>query len=379
MNPLFEPLLQPYTFANGVTARNRLAVAPMTHLASDEQGQATEEELAFIRPRAEGMGIFITAATAVTPGGRAFPGEPNAIGERDLGSLKKVADAIKAQGALAVLQLHHGGDQALAALTYGHDVATASANKRAREMSSDEINETIAAFGRATALAIEAGFDGVEVHGANGYLLQQFYSPRTNHRSDEWGGNLENRLRFPLGVVKAITDAAAQQNRPDFLIGYRFSPEEPSEKGLTMQDTFALVDALLETPIHYLHLSQWQFLRESRRGGVADKSRIELIHERINGRVPLIGVGNLLSLEDAVNAFDSGFAEFVAMGKTLLLNPDLGKRLQSGESGSIETEIDPEKGAAHYQLPGLMWQMSLDGAAAWLPPVKGKEWKGIDV
>ena len=74
MNPLFEPLLQPYTFANGVQVRNRLTVAPMTHLASDPQGQTTDEELAFIHPRAEGMGMFITAATAVIPSARAFPG-----------------------------------------------------------------------------------------------------------------------------------------------------------------------------------------------------------------------------------------------------------------------------------------------------------------
>ncbi|MDO5638306.1 MAG: NADH-dependent flavin oxidoreductase [Neisseria sp.] len=379
MNPLFEPLLQPYTFANGVTVRNRLVVAPMTHLASDEQGQATDEELAFIRPRAEGMGMFISAATAVTPSARSFPGQPNAIGERDLGSLKKVADAIKSQGALAVLQLHHGGDQALADLTYDADVVAPSANKRAREMSSGEVQEIIAAFGRAAALAVEAGFDGVEVHGANGYLVQQFYSPRSNRRSDEWGGNLENRLRFPLAVVKAISDAVAQANRPDFLIGYRFSPEEPSEKGLTMADTLALVDALLETPLHYLHMSQWNFFRHSRRGGDDEKSRMQMVHERINGRVPLIGVGNLNTLEDAARALASGEAEFVAMAKTLLLNPDLGRRLQSGESGSIETEIDPAKTAAAYQLPSLMWQMSLDGAAAWLPPVKGKAWTGIDV
>ena len=127
-----NPLLQAYTLNNGVEIRNRLVVAPMTHLASDDNGQTTAEELDFIRPRACGMGMFITAATAVSQNGRAFPGQPNAIGAQDLASLKQVAAVIRAQGAKAVLQLHHGGDQAQAALIGSEDIITASASKRGR-------------------------------------------------------------------------------------------------------------------------------------------------------------------------------------------------------------------------------------------------------
>ncbi len=374
-----NPLLQAYTLNNGVEIRNRLVVAPMTHLASDDNGQTTAEELDFIRPRACGMGMFITAATAVSQNGRAFPGQPNAIGAQDLASLKQVAAVIRAQGAKAVLQLHHGGDQAQAALIGSEDIITASASKRGREMNTAEIKAIVAAFGNATALAIAAGFDGVEVHGANGYLLQQFYSPKSNQRHDEWGGSLENRLRFPLAVVKAITDTVQQHQRPDFIVGYRLSPEEPNEKGLTMADTFALVDALAATPIQYLHLSQWNFFRHSRRGADTERSRLALLHEHLQGKLPLIGVGNLTTLEQAAEALQSGCAEFVALGKTLLLNPDLGRQLQNGESLPVETEIDPEKTAADYQLPSRMWEMSMEGTVAWLPPVKGKAWTGIDV
>lgn len=96
----------------------------------------------------------------------------------------------------------------------------------------------------------------------NGWLIQQFFSETYNQRNDEWGGSLENRSRFPLAIVDAIDEMRKKYNRPDFIIGYRFSPEEPGEYGLTMKETFALVDALLEKPIQYLHVSLWDFYKK---------------------------------------------------------------------------------------------------------------------
>ncbi|SIR72338.1 NADH:flavin oxidoreductase / NADH oxidase family protein [Moraxella cuniculi DSM 21768] len=113
-------------------------------------------------------------------------------------------------------------------------------------MSDDEVEQMVASFARAAELVMQAGFDGVEIHGANGWLIQQFVSAATNFRQDRWGGSLENRLRFPLAIVDAIDQMRQKHHRPDFIIGYRFSPEEPGERGITMKETLTLVDRLLE-------------------------------------------------------------------------------------------------------------------------------------
>lgn len=104
-------------------------------------------------------------------------------------------------------------------------------------------------------MAIQAGFDGVEIHGANGYLLQQFYSGASNRRTDKWGGAREKRMRFPLAVLDAVLEARKESGRNDFIVGYRFSPEEPWDDGLTMEDTLALIDELRKRNLDYLHVS----------------------------------------------------------------------------------------------------------------------------
>lgn len=113
-------------------------------------------------------------------------------------------------------------------------------------MTEQEVWEMVDSFAYAAELVMKAGFDGVEIHGANGWLIQQFMSAATNLRTDYWGGNLEKRMRFPLAIVDKIDEMRKKYNRPDFIIGYRFSPEEPGEDGITMKETLVLVDALLE-------------------------------------------------------------------------------------------------------------------------------------
>lgn len=373
-----QPIFEPYTLNNGVTVVNRLAVAPMTHWASDADGHITDTERAFLNGRAEGFGLFITAATLVSPEGKAFAGEPEAIGSEDLESLKEMALLIKRQGAKAILQLHHGGRQAQTQLVRGLDRVSASSDSEidggeqtadgVRAMTAEEIQGVIAAFGRAAALAIEAGFDGVEIHGANGYLLQQFYSAHSNRRTDEWGGSLENRMRFPLAVVDAVTAARDKAQRPDFIIGYRFSPEEPEERGLTMADTFALVDALVEKPLQYLHVSLHDFFAHARRGADTAQLRTALIHERIAGRLPLIGVGNLFDAEDISRAWATRTTEFLAFGKAVLLNPNLVELLRSGRYDEIETEFDSSR-PDRYHYSDILWQHNMLGLA-YMPQVK---------
>lgn len=374
-----QPVFEPYTLNNGVQLDNRLVVAPMTHFGSDADGHLTDEERAFLQGRAEGFGLFITAATSVAPEGKAFAGEPEAIDEGDVESLREAARLIKAQGAKAILQIHHGGNQAVAELLGGRDKVSASSDSEVsgtpadgpaatRAMTADEVEAAIAAYGRATELAIEAGFDGVEIHGANGYLIQQFFSAHSNRRTDKWGGSLENRLRFPLAVVDAVVAARDKMARPDFIVGYRFSPEEPEERGLTMADTFALVDALAGKPLQYLHVSLHDFFSHARRGADTARLRVDLLHERIAGRLPLIGVGNLLSAADVDRAWATGHVEMVALGKAVLVNPAMATLLRDGRYDDIETELDPAR-TDHYHFPAILWHLSLQGSG-FLPKLK---------
>lgn len=369
MKSKYHPLFQPFTLNNGIVIKNRLVVAPMTHWGSNVDGSLSDQESKFISNRANDFGLFITAATLVQDGGKAFEGQPESTGEQSLDSLQQIADIIHQQGAKAILQIHHGGADAIAELNQKDKIsASADAEKDTREATIEEIDALIMAFGQATDLAIRAGFDGVEIHGANGYLIQQFYSAKSNQRNDQWGGSLQNRMRFPLAVVDAVTDVKQRHNAKDFIIGYRLSPEEPEENGLTMVETGALIDALVQKPLQYLHLSLEDFYKKIRRGGDTNQTRIEFVHERIGGKLPLIAVGNLLIADDILTAYNTGFVEFVAMGESALINPNIATLIKEGRESEIKKAIDPKR-PDHYGIPDRLWDMIVSGEQDWLPRV----------
>ena len=380
MNPRYAPLFQTYTLNNGVTIKNRLVVAPMTHFGSQADGLISDQERTFLSNRAGDMGLFITAATLVQKDGKAFHGQPEATGEHCLDSLKETAQILQQQGAKAILQIHHGGSKAIDDLLDGLDKISASANEaeHAREATAEEVEALIASYAQAADLALRAGFDGVEIHGANTYLIQQFYSAQSNRRNDQWGGSLENRMRFPLAVIDAVVAVREKHQRDDFIIGYRFSPEEQGDDGLTMTETGALIDALVQKPLQYLHVSLWEFDKKIRRGGDTAQTRMQFIHERINGKLPLIGVGNLFTADQILAAYETGWAEFIALGKTVMINPHIATQIREGREAEIETQLDPTR-ADHYGLPDTLWGFASSGTQSWLPPVKGAEWKPMDI
>ncbi|WP_322619350.1 oxidoreductase [Campylobacter californiensis] len=205
-------------------------------------------------------------------------------------------------------------------------------------------------------------------HGANGYLIQQFYSAQSNLREDKWGGNLQKRMKFPLAVTDAVIEAKKSLNKPEFIIGYRFSPEEPEDNGITMSETFALVDELCKKELQYLHISLHDFFVHARRGADTNRTRIEQIHERIGGKLPLIGVGNLLSSEDIQKAVSLKSTEFIALGKSVMINPNMATLLKNDEFDKIETTLDADKKDS-YRFPKKLWkliEMKLD----FLPKIK---------
>lgn len=378
MKEKFQPIFESYTFNNGVTARNRLAIAPLTHWSADKDGQATDEELSYLKARAHGFGLFISAATAVSREGIGFTGQPAAYRESDENSLRKRAKAMKSEGALAIAQLQHAGAAAVTALNGGVAFAPSLlddqeidtlGNKlkvKTEALTEEGIRKVIHDFAYAAELAIRAGFDGIELHGANGYLLQQFFSAKTNKRTDDWGGTLEKRMRLPLAVTDAVMEVRKRMNRPDFIIGYRLTPEEPGENGLTMDETLALIDALADKDVQYVHMSLHGFYNKARRGAGAGQPRLQLAKERLKGRgVALIGVGGLRTPVMALEAYNSHLADFVAIGLGVLVNPNFVELIETGKENMARKFPNIFRNAAYHQLPEPMWNQMMTFVPKW--------------
>ena len=361
-----------YTLNNKVEVPSLLAAAPMTLFGSNPDGTINDEERNFYKQRATGIGLYIVGATCVSLEGLAFDNQTRAFDDKDLPSNKERVKIIKEQGALAINQIHHGGCKGLKRLS-GVPVMAVSAdvfNKelekkgelkedtKAVEITEKDIKRIIDDFAKATEISIKAGYDGIEIHGANNYLLQQFYSGYYNKRTDEWGGSLEKRMKFPLAVVDACCKIRDKYNKPEFIIGYRLSPEEPFEDGITMTETLALVRELMKRPLQFIHVSQSKFFQEARRGEGSGTARLKLIHDELKGKMALIGVGGLLSYDDLNKALDSGYADFIGVARALMLNKDLGILLKEGKGDKIRLEIDPEH-PEDFNLPKMLWGMSI--------------------
>jgi len=318
--------------------------------------------------------MVITACTYVTPDGKGFKGEFGADTDEMIPSLRKLASAIKEQGSKAILQIFHGGRECPADLVPNGEIVSASdvpserGNGQApRSLTGDEVETIIAAFGETTRRAIEAGYDGVEIHGANGYLIQQFFSPHSNRRDDKWGGSLEKRMAFPLAVVDEVKKVTAQHAKEPFIVGYRFSPEEPETPGITMADTLQLIDALAEKNLDYLHVSLNDFWSEPRRGVEDKRSRMEIIQERVGQKVPVIGVGSLYTADDVLKAFETG-VPLIALGRELIIDPDWVEKVENGREDQIETKID--LGAQkRLVVPDPLWQ-AIVNTPGWFPGVE---------
>lgn len=269
MNTETKQLFETFRFKNGIETKNRIAMAPMTTWASNDDYTVADDELRHYEARSTDVGMVITGCTRVTANGIGFPNEYASYDDSFLPGLKKLAAATKKNGAPAILQIYHAGNKAVLELIPDNIPVSASAvalvpsafyegGVVSHELSHDEILEIIKAFGETTRRAIEAGFDGIELHGAHGFLLQNFFSPHYNQRTDHWGGSEEKRMNFALAVIKETQEVIKKYADRPFLIGFRISPEEP--ESYRVRDTFPFIDKLIESGIDYLHVSLYSLL-----------------------------------------------------------------------------------------------------------------------
>lgn len=364
MNKKYEKLFETVTLPNGVELKNRFVLAPLTHISSNDDGTISDVEIPYIEKRSKDVGLAINAASNVNDIGKAFPGQPSVAHDSDIEGLKRLAQAMKKNGAKALVQIHHGGAQALANLTPNGDVVAPSPitlksfgqqhEHDAREITPEEIEQTIKDFGEATRRVIEAGFDGVEIHGANHYLIHQFVSPYYNRRNDEWS----DHMKFPTAVIDEVLKAKSEYASDDFIVGYRLSPEEAESPGISMEITEQLINTITEKSIDYVHISLGDIHSTTREGKYAGQERLKLIHQWVDGRIPVIGIGSVFKADDALDAIKSTGVELVALGREILLDYNFISKIQEGKEDEILSEFDPHREDKHELTPNLWKQFN---------------------
>lgn len=330
-------VLSPYMLTESIELRNRLIMAPMTTWSSQVDGQVSLDELDYYRVRSSGVGMVITGTTYTLPNGAGFENQFYAGDDLYTKSLGRLAQSIHMGGAKAILQIFHAGRMSSSKTLSGNQIVSASAVKALRPtaempraLEEAEIHNIIDSFYEATRRAIEAGFEGVEIHGANTYLVQQFFSPHSNRRDDYWGGDLERRMRFPIGVISAVKRAVKDYGHEAFIIGYRLSPEEVEEPGITIDDTLNFVNILCNQGLTYLNLSLGDYAQKSQRN---TKDQIPLgkrILDMIDGRIPVMASGGVTDLKKARAAIDFGY-DMIQLGRSLIINPDWVARAEAGQ------------------------------------------------
>jgi len=324
-------LLTQFRFPRGFELKNRLIMAPMTTCSGFYDGTVSNELVEYYRARAGSLGAIIVESCFIDNSGSAFPGAIGVDSDSKISGLARLAAAVKDKGSRAILQIYHGGRMVSPALIGGRSPVAPSAIAAPREgapvpaaLTESQVEEMVAKFGDAVRRAIKAGFDGVELHGANTYLIQQFYSPNSNRRSDKWGGNLEKRATFPLAVLDIAAKAAQSFADENFIIGYRFSPEEIEEPGIRFADSLYLLEKMAEHGLDYVHFSMGHILRPSL---IDRQDKTPLIHKFIKERgahlakIPIIGVGGVVNRKDAEAALAGGY-DLVAVGKACIAYPD---------------------------------------------------------
>lgn len=365
MSSVNSKLFQPFQLTSALSLRNRIVMAPMTTWSANEDGTISTQELEYIRKRVKDVGLVITGCTHVQENGIGFTREFAGFDDRFTTSLAQLAQAAKSGGASAILQLFHAGIKAIPDLIPDADIVSASTlaitagpfkhqQLASRALSHDEVLQLIHDFGEATRRAIEAGFDGVELHGAHGFLIQNFFSPLYNQRNDAWGGSLEKRMAFPLAVVQEIKRVIREYAQRPFALGYRISVEEYEDNGLEITDSLVLIDQLIADGIDYLHVSLTDVLHAVAKNSFEQNLTIQQVLQRVANRIPVIAAGLLRTPQQAEQALALGLP-LIAIGKALVMNPNWVELAQHGQVDDIALKLNPAD-VPKLNIPDYLWQ-----------------------
>lgn len=316
----------PLGFRNGPAWPNRLAVAPLTNRQSNDDGTLHEDELRWLRRRAVGgFGMVMTCAAHVAPAGQAFAGQLAIWDDKFLPGLTRLSSALRAHGAVSSVQLHHGGARASTSLSGSASVAPwGDSTRDVRALTTEEVAEVVEDFARAGARAQQAGFDGVEIHGAHGYLLAQFLDRDRNTRKDRYGGDLASRSRILFEVLEAVRATT----EPGFQVGIRLSPWR---YGVTLTESLEVAQEVMGSGlVDYLDMSMWDV-----RGCSTDPSHDGRTLTDLFSALPRHGTrlgvaGKVTSAESVQWCLDR--ADFVLIGTGAILHHDFARRVLADPS-----------------------------------------------
>ncbi len=326
---------QEFTFAkSNKRVKNRTVLAPLTHNMSSSNGDLSTEEVAWLKScSAGGFGMIITAATAVSMTGRCWEGQPALITDQQQQSFAQIAKNAAAHNTISIVQLHHGGMRTerkfstAEAVSPSHYPADENYANDVREITADEIETYISDFVRSAKRAYLAGMDGVEIHAAFNFLLSNFSNPALNKRDDQWGSSFENRNRIIFEIVKRTR---ANTGR-DFIIGVRLSPENYAHfTGIEITEQIRLSNALNDLDVDYIHMSLYDSFKLPNHIKDKQMTLLQCIKEQLNPEITLIIAGKIANIEKADEVIAQG-ADFVALGKAAIGNPDWVNKVNSGK------------------------------------------------
>ena len=314
-------LSDPLQLSHGPTWANRLTLAPLTNWQSHPDGSLGEDEYHWLTMRARGgFGMVMTCAAHVQASGQGFPGQLGAWSPAHLSGLTRLAQGIHAGGSVSCLQLQHSGRRADPKLSGLEAVAPwDDAETGARALSTAEVEQLVQDFITAARCAEQAGFHGVELHGAHGYLLAQFLDAEHNRRTDRYGGSFANRGRIFFELIAGIRAATG----PNFQLGLRLSPER---FGITMPESLALVrQVLADGRLDYLDMSLWDCFKPPRDAAFADRPLVAHFAALTRGATRLGVAGKIMDAATARRCLDSG-VDFVSIGRGAMLHHDFARR-----------------------------------------------------
>jgi 2,4-dienoyl-CoA reductase-like NADH-dependent reductase (Old Yellow Enzyme family) len=317
MTELFEPL----TLTRGPTWNNRFMLAPLTNSQSHPDGRLSDDEFGWLTYRADGgFGLVMTCAAHVQRIGQGFPGQLGVFSDDHLPGLTRLAEAIRAKGAVSSIQLHHAGVRSPKELIGEAPVGPSDfAETGARALSEAEVEQLREDFIAAAVRAERAGFDGVELHGAHGYILCAFLSPELNQRTDRYGGSAENRARLVFEIIEGVR----ARTRPDFQLGLRLSPERFGLRFAEQKDLAARM--LASGDLDYLDMSLWDVFKAPMEAEFASKPLIDWFAELPRGNTRLGVAGKLMSASDCRRALEHG-VDFPILGRAAILHHDFPRR-----------------------------------------------------
>ena len=336
--------------------KNRFMLAPLTNLQSHEDGVLSDEEFKWLTMRARGgFGLTMTCAAHVQAVGQGFPGQLGIFDNNHIEGLTRLAKEIKNQGSIAICQLHHAGMRSPEDLI-GETPVCPSYNEKtgARALSYEEVEQLRDDFIAAAMRAQEAGFDGVEIHGAHGYVLCQFFASGINNREDIYGGSLANRYRILFEIIDGVRECC----HDNFMLGVRLSPER---FGMKLDEVKQIAQRLFnEGKIEFLDMSLWDVFKEPNEEDKQGRTLLSYFTDLDRQNVRLGIAGKIRTPEEVEKALAGG-VDWIMLGRAAILHHDFPAQQQKNPGFSPVTLPVPRE---HLEKEGVS-EKFIEYLSAW--------------